>query len=256
MADNAKTLRELIEQGPGGGSALPDRAPIGVPEGYAAQRQEPMFKVGGWAKIATARTMPQKTVSVAPRYFDGDELLPASLSAEDRARIQRDLATAGLLTGKFRLGYWDAASQKAYAMALAYANQSGKSVRQAIAELKTRPEMGDEEEARQPLVPRPTDPDTLRSTFRDTSRKLLGRRLTDQELEQYISAYQQVEIQRQTEEYNRSAGTTGGVAAPVPLEPGVEAYAEERIRKEKPDEFMAHETEARYQEFLQLLGAD
>lgn len=247
----SQSLRDLIAAGPGGGAALPQRAPIGVPEGYAAQRREPMFKVGGrWAKSATSRTMPQKTVSIGPRYFDGDELLPASLSSENRARIQRDLAAAGLLTGKYRLGYWDAASQKAYAAALAYANQSGKTVKDAIAELKTHPELGTDEE-RAPLVVKTTSPDDLRGVFRDTSRKLLGRQLTPQELESYIAAYNQVETQRQQQAYGMEE--TGGAIATIPDQT---AYVEERIRKEKPDEFMAHETVGRYEEFLELLGGD
>ena len=252
MADNSKTLRELIEAGPSGSSALPERSPIGVPEGYSASQQRPMFNVGKFAKIATRNTMPQKTVQVPPRYYEGDELLPASLSSEDRARIQRDLADAGLLTGKFRLGYWDVASQRAYAAALGYANQTGKSVKQAIAELKTHPEAGTSED-REPLVIKKTDPESLRGVFRDVSRKLLGRQLSPDELEQFIGAYNQVEAQKQTEAYN--VGDPEGQGGTISTIPNPDVYVEERLRKERPTDVAATAVNERADEFFGLLGA-
>ena len=245
------TLEELLQMEPGG-SALPERPPIGVPEGYSATGKRPAVKIGGrFGKKIAGKGVPQVTTQIPPRYFDGDELGPAGLSPTDIARIQADLVAAGLLKGKYRKGFWDANSQKAYAQALGYANQSGRSVKAALAELKTHPEAAGEDEERPPLVIKTTSPDDLRGVFRDTSRKLLGRQLAPQELDQFIAAYNQVETQKQQEAYNLDP--TGGKMADIPT---ASSYVEERVRREKPGEFMAHEEVQQYEQFLQLLGAD
>lgn len=243
---NSKTLAQLIEEGPGGGTVLDERQPIGVPSGYVASRTT---KTYGERYVGPAGSN-DVTVDAPPRYFDGDDLGPAGLSPTDIAKIQLDLVAAGLLTGKFRKGYWDAASQKAYAQALAYANQTGRDVKRALAELKTHPENAGTDEDRPPLVVKTTSPDDLRGVFRDTSRKLLGRQLSDQELEQYISAYNQVETQKQQQAYDMDP--TGGTMAEIP---SANSYVEERLRRERPTDVKVQEVGSRADEFFSLLGS-
>lgn len=80
----------------------------------------------------------------APRYFDGDELRPASMSVEQRGALQRDMVMAGLLTGDFTWGQWDAPTATAYANLLAYANQAGMSEQEAMRESRSAFDRGEE----------------------------------------------------------------------------------------------------------------
>jgi hypothetical protein len=246
---NAKTIdqqiRDALQSGPSG-AAAGDRQPIGVPQGYVGGKQ-PTVGYGD-----TLDENPEGHGLQPARYFEGDELLPANLSPSDVAKLQKELADAGLLKGKFRLGFWDAASQKAYSEALAYANQTGTSIQRAIGDLKTHPEQGDDK-IRAPLVTKTSSPEELRSTFRDVSRKLLGRQLSDAELSPYINAYNQVELQRQREAYaiEDPAGQGGNVMGI----PDPSSFIEERMRTEHPVDVGAHSIASRANEFYDLLGS-
>lgn len=242
--DFEKQWSELMNRPVAGGSS--ERAPIGVPDNYKAGR-DPSVGYGD-----TLSENPEGQGRRGPQYFEGDELRPSNWTPDQVADIQKKMAEAGLLKGKFRLGYWDGASQKAYSALLAYSNQSGRTASTTLDILRTRPEEGDGA-GRPPLVTKTTSPDDLRNTFRDVSRKLLGRRLSDDELNSYISAYNRVELQRQREEYAISdpEGQGGNVTAI----PNANAYMEERLRKEKPVDVGAHAAAERADEFYSLLGA-
>ena len=237
-------LDELFANRPGA-SASSDRLPIGVDEDYSVTRKKTPRNGFGIPKgLPRAET-------ANPRYFEGDELRPQrnSWSPTQIADLQSKMREAGLLKGKFRLGYWDAASQEAYKALLTYANQSGRDAGFALNELRTHPINAGDEPERPPLVLKTTSPDDLRGVFRDTSRKLLGRALADSEIDKYIAAYNAAENQYDTQAYNlaETGGTLPPIAAPTP-------YIEERLRREKPQEYKENFMLERYNSFLDLLG--
>lgn len=223
------------------------RAPIGVPEGYTAGKQ-PTVGYGD-----TLPENPEGQGLRSPRYFEGAELRPANWTPDQIADLQKKMAEAGLLKGKFRLGYWDGASQKAYTALLSYANQSGRTATASLDELRTHPEQGDDGEGRPPLATKTTSPDDLRNTFRDVTRKLTGFQLPDEELAKYISAYNQVELERQRQEY--AITDPEGQGGNVVTIPDPSAYIEERMRKERPVDVGSHEIASRANEFYDLLGS-
>lgn len=139
-------------------------APIGVPDVQMTGGQPVPFEANG----------------VAPRYFEGDDWGPAAMTREDRARLQRLMAAAGIIPkgAEYRLGVWDDVSRAAYRSVLAQANASGMSPKQVIgewanAEVENKP-------APQPyLAP---DPASLRSDVKSLFESRIGRKVTDDEL--------------------------------------------------------------------------
>jgi hypothetical protein len=111
------------------------RQPLGVPPGYEAS--VPRALLGGYYphgySYKTHRYGPgaleaaHRVVTVAPRYFQGDEWKPASASPEAIAAEQRKLLAAGFLSpgDGIRLGFWDQPTRTAYAEVLSAANASG-----------------------------------------------------------------------------------------------------------------------------------
>lgn len=240
-AQDAKD-QEILDAIRNGPTATTDKSYIGVPPGYTAGKQ-PTVGYGD-----TLPENPQGQGIRKPRYAEGDELRPANWTPDQIADLQRKMAEAGLLKSKFRLGYWDGASQQAYSALLAYANQGGRSATDTLNVLRTRPEQGDDTD-RPPLVVKTTSPDDLRGVFRDVSRKLLGRQLGDGEIESYIQAYNSIETQRQQQAYNMEP--TGGTVQGIPA---ASAYVEERLRKERPIDVKSEEIGSRADEFFSLLG--
>lgn len=226
--------------------------------------------VGDPAYRASVKTTPRgrfgfqkgftRTTKVAPRYFVGDEFKPRknSWTGAQIADLQTKMVKAGLLKkGSFQLGVWDKASIAAYELLLGYANASGKDATQELMSITYEREKygvtDDEATKRPPLRLDTTHPDDLRGAFREVTKKMLGRALPDDELEKYISAYNQIEIEKQTEAYNLSdpEGQGGQMVAP----PAANSFIEEKIRKERPTDVAATAVNERADEFFSLLGA-
>jgi hypothetical protein len=101
----------------------PAPRPIGVPVDFVAARQiedpSPISLLAGAGVFPTTR-------AIAPQYFDGDELAPATLDPAVIARLQRRLVAAGLLDDDtFYVGAWDDLTIAAYKGVLGFANQNG-----------------------------------------------------------------------------------------------------------------------------------
>lgn len=241
------TAAEIAAAPPPPPGATTGPKPIGVPEGYVVDRPE-------FVPLLPGQMGPPTLASAAtpPRYFDGDEWGPASLSAEDRARLQRAMVDAGVITKgtKFRLGIWDDASRGAYADLLAFANGAGLDARSALAEYARMAELYDDEEraGRAPLVVRQSNPDDLRATFETVARRRMGRKLRPDEAERFVKAYQAEEATVQTQAYG--AAETGGVVTDAP---DPQAFLAAKLAREYGVEVGATAIAEQGNEFFQLL---
>lgn len=240
------TADELAEGGPPPPPAAANAPkPIGVPEGYTVPRRGLV--------VDTYNALSPSATTISPRYFVGDEWAPASLSAEDRARLQRAMVDAGVIPkgAKFRLGMWDETTRGAYVDLLSFANGAGLDVKAALGEYaRMRDVYGDPDEMaeRQPLVTRLTNPDDLRSTFEVVARRKIGRKLRPEEAERFVKAYQTEEAGVQQQDYDLDE--TGGTVTEAP---DPQAFLAERLAKEYGVEVGATAIAEQGADFLDLL---
>lgn len=153
--------------------------PIGVPRDYTTPEVE----------VPTFFPIPSRVrkVQKPPRYYSGDEFIPATLDPTQVRRLQNDLVRAGLLKpGSFQPGFWDQTSSDAYFVALAYANQSGDSVQTILSYLATlpKPAQPDEVTAKEVRQFVPSDPATLAQEVKSVFRQRLDREPTPAEIRQ------------------------------------------------------------------------
>lgn len=230
------------------------RSPLGVPAGYTVEQPiPPQFRgvasdVG--SNILSPRPGPD-TMRMGPRYFSGDELLPASFSPEDIAEIQRDLAAAGLIgpRTRVRVGIWDETTRNAYKNLLETANVYGVSARDALARLASAPAVGGGEgEGRAPLRVRLPHPDEVRQVAMVTARATLGRKLTAEEENAAIAAANAAATRAQTAAYGMAE--TGGTSVEAP---DLRTIAERVIRERAPVEAGAHDLAEVGGDFFDLL---
>lgn len=219
------------------------RQPIGVPDYYLAPPN--LDRSVGRAVGDLDYGYP-----VPPRYFVGHEWRPASLPAEDIARLQAEFVEAGLIRKgtKFRLGTWDEQSRAAYADLLAFANASGLEERQALRRYaEGRARFGDDS-TRAPLTVELTNPTTLRKIIERGARETIGRRLSPEETTALVNAYQAQERSYQESAYASAEEGGSVVSPPDPL-----AFAEEEIERRNPVEAGAKDIVAVGNEFRELL---
>lgn len=208
---------------------------LGVPEGYKAQRPD----IQG---PASATSDPRQ---IAPRYAEGSQYDPHGLSPEVRAQMQVQLDSAGLYDkgDTIRLGVWDDTTVAAYTKLLKFANQGGYDVPTALQQLGTltaaeRAERGLGSvgkggaggSSRQPLVVSLSNPTDLRALVRRTAQKTLGQGISEEQMNHFVGAYQQLERQYQQQAYEQ-AGAAGGTVIEAP---SVEAFAEQQVEAADP----------------------
>lgn len=228
-------LAAIIAAGPGGG-AVQTRSALGVPDEYVATRP------------AGVPYAPGRTVDVAPRYFDGDELIPAAWSSDRVASFQRALDRAGLYQkgDKYRLGVWDPnVDAVAYGRLLQFANASGLDEQEALSRWGEAGAI-DETEVREPLTVRLTNPDDLREIFDTAVKTKLGRKVPDGWLDGMIAAYQAQEANAQQLAYND--------AATVVDPPSPAAFAMAEAERRDPTGVDANDWLGRANEFFDLLS--
>lgn len=247
MAWNQRSAAEMVARGPGPGADPERPPPIGVPEDYRTPGRR---KLGsGWGSISVP-------VSRGPRYFEGDEWVPGSLGSEEIARLQREMAGAGLLTG-YRLGVWDAASREAYRDLLSMANSSGMSRQAMLRRLKDSPLVEEGKPPRKPLTHVLSNPDELRAVYQKAAQAIIGRRIDPAEAEAFVAAIHGGEraFQRQRYELDPEMGGTGGgtVFEPTTSEQGTLTAAEAALRRDHPEEAYAEDFGEYGRAFLKLL---
>lgn len=231
MADDKPTLDELIaaiNAGPTGGTTT-KRRPLGVPAGFVTERTLPPSGRGFGYNVGDPAAQP-----IPPRYYDGDEMIPASWGSGHVAALQAALNAAGLYGKgkKFRKGYWSDVDAAAYRDLLSFANRAGIEEREALGLIASAPPPEDEEEKRQPLVTRPTNPDDLREVFETVARTRMGKRMPREWIDGMIAAYQAQEENYQRMVYDATAsGATGGRFTQPP---SPEAFASQEIKRRDP----------------------
>lgn len=235
----------LAELGGGGGSGP---QPIGVSPTFRASQSYSIgpntrrpagsrgFDLGGGSMPST----------VAPRYFEDDEYAPANFNDRIIRDLQQQMAFLGLYDANASIipGDWGEETASAFRRLLAYSNQHGMSYRVALAQLKSGMQAGggrmkidefgnlvpaNQAAQRAPLVTRTTDPKTLELVFRETSMNLLGQALAPDQIQMMSSAYNQMEIQRQQEAYDKQL--TGGSVVDIP---SPEAFGQAQVEEQNP----------------------
>ncbi len=164
--------------------------PIGVDKGFTATPEQTLDA----ADRKFAGGAPSITREVDPRYFEGDELNPASMSPEVISAIQKRLESAGLLeAGTYYPGVWDNETRLAYKTVLGYANQQGVTADTAIERLiENLPESVKDqrdrvESIRRFQAPPFIEPDkaTLAQSVKGWFRSQIGREPSDAELAEW-----------------------------------------------------------------------
>lgn len=192
-------------------------------------------------QVATRGREVRPEVPRDPRYFTGDEWLPAQLPVEERAALQRSLVEAGLLTGKFRVGSWDRTTRGAYEELLSLSNATGQQPDLILEELLANPasdlaaEVGLPQEREGPRLPNPAD---IRAIADRVGEEILGRRVTQAELGAVISSVQQ------------SADVAGEFEPP-----SLDVTTEQVLREQAPEEAAGMDVANAYRSFLSQLGA-
>lgn len=205
----------------------------------------------------------------APTYYEGDEWVPASFTADRIFQLQSSLARVGLLRGNWSGGYWDDPTRKAYKELLGMANAGGYTDADSLLNymtqqvpkgstglftvdengnvVMTREGGGD---TRAPLVTRTTDPATLRQVFRRSTIELLGEGWSPDQIDQMVHAYNSMEVQRQKQAYDLQE--TGGTFSDIPTP---EQYAESYIQDKDPEGAAAYQGLGFATEFMKLASA-
>jgi hypothetical protein len=218
---------------------------LGVPKGYFATRPAP-------ASTARRAVRPEMTPppermpeAVPPRYKEGDQYRLRGLAPEMRAMFQTEMDRAGLY-GKgqrYVLGDWQETDSEVYAKLLKFANRYGYTDAEALEQMRT---LSAEERAaaglggagrggagagaaREPLVVSLSHPDDIRDLADRTARKSLGRKLTADQLSNFVSAYQSMQRESQSAAYG--ADVTGGT---VTQAPSPEVFAEGQVESLDP----------------------
>ena len=258
--------------GPPPPSTSTTKGPIGVPDDYMAPiavspDSTLRESAAGFANAQSgARPFAGPSLgSQAPTYFDGDEWIPASYSANEIFQMQEALAKVGLLRGNWSGGYWDTPTMSAYKELLGMANASGMTDADQLlgrmlsqvndmggTGLFTVDENGNvvlarSENQRAPLVTRTTDPAALKSVFRRSVIELLGEGWDENQLDQMVSAYNSLEVARQKQAYDMEL--TGGSVVDIP---SPEAFAETQVQEKDPEGQQAYESLGFARDFMQL----
>jgi hypothetical protein len=229
--------------------------PIGVPEEYTTPRTT-YFEDPYDEKFHRQAKSFQRDVK--PRYFDGDEYIPANWPSTNIWEIQQALAKVGMLTGTFQRNVWDQATRNAYKELLGIANATGQTADRALTELLSTSDLGEDSgqwtvdefgnivragagEGPPPLVTRTTDPGALRTTFRRAVIELLGEGWSQDKINNMVAAYNQMEVQRQTEAYNEQYGVgveAGGTVTDIPTP---EEFVTSQVTEQDPAGMQANE---------------
>ncbi|HUP68490.1 MAG TPA: hypothetical protein VM142_01620 [Acidimicrobiales bacterium] len=239
---------------PPGDASTTGPKPIGVPEGYAAPvtRQVDRFARVGPFNANPYGTRPQRTITAGmpPRYFDGDDYLPATLSVEERAQLQRAMLAAGVYSKNdvVRFGLWDDVSRKAYRQVLELANGSGLSVGDALRSWSRAAPAAEETSTRAPLVTRVSNPADLARLADSVARKVIGRKADPAVVARLAREFQATQAAEQTAAYNMAESGGQIVESQDP-----QAFMADRIRKEYQVEAAANDAAEVGAEFFKLL---
>lgn len=250
-----------LGSGPPPAASSSKKTPIGVPKGYTTLGARPM-PFGAHIPFASDTY----NVQVSPLYFKGDEWKLAPTNLQDVLALQQNLVDVGLLDSKsFTPGVWDTRSASAFTKLLAQANGAGASWQDSLASSMASAEQAGPAagQALPPLTVKLTSPDDLKSVAQKTAQTLLGGNLSDDDLNRFVTSYNQMETQYQTDAYNQEygqyaqTGQLGNVSVTAPPSPDVEL--EKEVRQQHPDQVFANSLRTELQGsggVLSFLGAE
>lgn len=195
-----------------------------------------------------------------PLYFEADLVAPVRWSAERRADLQRLMHELGLYGDqKIRLGSWTSADQKAFATVLEQSNMGGTRYVETLARWRKNGLPEDiaaalaDEKAQGPKRPtiQVANPLDIRQTAEAVSQRLTGE--VDRGFAQStVGPYQSADAAAQGAVYNDQDAGGGGRTTQAP---SIEAFAEDRLRREKPIEVDGYQFLGQFQNFLSMIGA-
>jgi hypothetical protein len=214
----------------------------------------------GQARLAT------ESYTVEPKYFEGDQYRPATQPPEKIAELQRKMIKAGVLEAGFTaFGIWDEMSSAAYQKILGYANQQGLTDDE-IMDQWTKYGAANGDPMKKLVVKNPED---VARTVREAAAKVLGRSLSQAEVDQLVAGYQALDRQQQEaqaatanqisdqayENFKAGRPTNSGGGVQTTTEPiSVDTYAENRIRGEHKGESQFMTGVDRMNTFYSMLG--
>lgn len=232
----AEALR-LIQEATAAKTAPTNLSLIGLPSGEAPEKLEADEPVG-IGKYVMPRNKPPKY----PRYYTGYVYMPQAMNwgPVEKRRLQNQLVNAGILQKDYRSGVWDEATQEAFGSLLALANQSGNDWETELVNyaksqpmewdaktgtMKRKAPGGGTLAQRQKLVINHTNPNDLSLLANETAQKRLGRKLSQDELQKFVTSYQSMEgeYQRAADAASEAGGT---VTAPMQADTAADLAAQ------------------------------
>jgi hypothetical protein len=126
------------------------------------------------------------------------------------------------------------------------------------AAIKPNPAAAKKKKERAPFQATTTNPTEMRERLREMAPEMMGRYLSDEEVEQMVAMFNQIEVQKQREAYELEGSgdpESVGKEGVIQQAPSFDAWASSEIRKRRPEETFAKDVNNRYQDFLSLLGA-
>ena len=234
-----------------GTGATPTRTPLGMQsQGLGQPPTLPNEDIATHGGVQTIYRTPWNN---AP-YMPGSELDPGGGTPDQVVTLQNQLIQAGLLSPKAaRAGMWDAKSQDAYKVVLAFANQHGMNAKDALNVFLANPVnqvKGKQTpfQAKNPLdVAAEVSGGGPGQT--NTAQALTGQNLSPSETKDFTAWYAQQEATAR-DAYKKADLTAGGVATDAP---SVTAAAQQYIKEHNLADVTAYGTASRMLQFFDLL---
>lgn len=178
-------------------------------------------------------------LGVRPGYFEGDDWsILQGKSPEDVAQIQVLLVNAGLLSNDIPIGAWEQKSATAFRKVLELANRTGVDWGTALLNYASTPTLKDLTggSTRAPLTVRLSNPDDLKSVFKQAAYNQLGGKgfVDDAQTQRFVDTYHEQESKAQRAAYN--AAGSGGTVTDAPQ---ADTAALDQLKTEDPAAYQA-----------------
>lgn len=208
-------------------------------------------------------------VYIPPRYFEGDQYQPASMSPDQVASLQQSMATAGYYgnTPNYVPGVWRSSDAAAYKDVLLAANQSGQDAGTIIRQEMDAQNNPAAVAARNRLIERQvystpievTSAADLTAAARRLAPDVIGRYLTPDEEKQFVGQFQNLQVQdqtkiRQSEVAAREGKLPDNAVVEKPPYRENSRTIEDIIRQQHPVEYGAAQIGEKGQMLLQLMS--
>lgn len=178
-------------------------------------KQTGYYGFKSWVDVPYGRQEYPKATEIQPRYFSGDEDMLNAMSSEQVAEIQYNMYLAGQLGKNYSPGVIDSQTRSAFRDVLGVANRESTDWVTAIRALKeAQPSGGD--------LPtyRLSNPEDLKVVFKRSAQEMLGRTLSDSDMEDLVNTFQQRELRFQKQ------AQAGGV---VTQGPEAQTFAQKQL---------------------------